>query len=244
MPRPGRACSGHLVDGGGTRVAFDFGVGTYARLRMIAGGPESLDAIVISHMHADHFLDLVSLRYAIRYGPHESLTRLPLWLPPGGEKILRAMTAAFVSEGADFLDESFDVATFDPQTELTIGDLRLRFATTTHYIPCFAARIEHAGASIVYSADTAYDARVAEIARGCDLFLCEATLCVAEPPSLRAGHATAEDAGRMAREADAARLVLTHWTAECAIATLEAEARAAYAGPVAVADDGDVFTVA
>ena len=109
-------------------------------------------------MHADHFLDLIPLRYAIRYGSKRRPNRLPVWMPPGGIAMLRTITDAFANEGnGDFLNEAFDINEFDPAQPLPIGPGRLRFAPTTHFITTFAIRYERNGTSITYSADTAPD---------------------------------------------------------------------------------------
>lgn len=242
IPRAARACAGYVIESRTTRLACDFGMGSFGRLQAL-GGASSLDAIVISHMHADHFLDLITLRYALRYGVRPASSRLPLWLPPGGEPILRKIASSFIPENDDFLDAVFAVRTFDSEAVLGIGDLTLRFTPTTHYIPCYAIRVEADGASLTYSADTGYDERVVALASDCDLFLCEATLSAHADAADRIGHATAADAGRMAREARVARLVLTHWSGETTAAELCRQAQTQFSGPVAVADDGDRFKI-
>jgi len=200
---------------------------------------------VISHMHADHFLDLIPLRYAIRYGSKRRPNRLPVWMPPGGIAMLRSITNAFASEGnGDFLDEAFDLKEFDPAKPLPIGSGRLRFAPTTHFITSFAIRYERNGTSLTYSADTAPDQRVVELARGTDLFLCEATLLANEKEhgGIR-GHSSSKEAAQMASDAGVARLVLTHYSQDATANDLAEGARAIYKGKIEVADDHAVITV-
>ena len=94
-----------------------------------------LDAVVISHMHADHFLDLIPLRYAIRYGTKRRPKRLPVWMPPGGIAMLRTMTSAFANEGnGDFLNEAFDINEFDPTGRCRSGAAGCALRRTTHFI--------------------------------------------------------------------------------------------------------------
>jgi ribonuclease BN (tRNA processing enzyme) len=207
---------------------------------------DALDAVVISHMHADHFLDLIPLRYAVRYGSKKRANRLPVWMPPGGIAMLRTMTSAFANEGkGDFLDEAFDIREFDPAKPLPIGSGRLRFALTTHFITSFAIRYERNGTSITYSADTAPDARVVELARDTDLFLCEATLMAdeREQGGVR-GHSSAKEAAQMAADAHVKRLVLTHYSQDAGANDLDAGARTIYKGEITVADDHTVINVA
>jgi ribonuclease BN (tRNA processing enzyme) len=196
-------------------------------------------------MHADHFLDLIPLRYAVRYGTKRRANRLPVWMPPGGVAMLRSITSPFANEGnGDFLDEAFDLNEFDPARPLPIGPGQLRFAPTTHYITSFAIRYERDGTSITYSADTAPDKRVVELARGTDLFLCEATLLAGEIEhgGIR-GHSSSKDAAQMAVDAGVSRLVLTHYSQDATAHDLEEGARTIYKGELTIADDHSIITV-
>jgi ribonuclease BN (tRNA processing enzyme) len=230
-----------LLRDGDFRLALDFGTGAFANIRRYADY-DQLDAIVISHMHADHFLDLIPLRYALKYGTKRRPRKLPLWLPPDGLAMLRALVAAFASEGnGDFIDEAFDAREFDVKNGLDIGRGRLRFAPTTHYIPSYAIRYDCNAASLTYSADTAPDDRVIELARDCDLFLCEATLLEHDhEPGLR-GHCTGAEAAEMAKAAAAKRLVLTHYGQDATDRDLAGAVRGRYKGSIHVADDHDVY---
>jgi ribonuclease BN (tRNA processing enzyme) len=243
VPRPGRACSCHLVRARGTNVLLDIGTGGLANLRLVMDYPD-LDAIVISHMHADHFLDLIPLRYGLKYGPLLRDGRLPIWLPPGGEAQLRAFADTFASEGpSDFLDEVFAINEYDPHAPLEIEKLTLTFAKTVHYIDAYAVRVERDGASVCYSSDTAPSVGVEALARGCSIFLCEASLGLANEPGPIRGHLSALEAGEMAQAAGAKRLVLTHYGTEFAPGELVDAARTVYHGPVAIADDGLELTI-
>jgi ribonuclease BN (tRNA processing enzyme) len=243
VPRPGRACSCHLIRARGTNLLLDIGTGALANLRIVMDYPD-LDAIVISHMHADHFFDLIPLRYGLKYGPLLRDERMPLWLPPGGEAQLRALAATFHPEGPnDFLDEVYEIQEYDPHSRLEIGRLAVTFAKTVHYIDAYAIRVERDGASVCYSADTAPSAAVEELARGCSIFLCEAALGLATEAGPMRGHLSAVEAGEMAQRAGARRLVLTHYGTEFAPGELEDAAQSVYHGPCAVADDGTELTI-
>jgi len=224
-------------------VALDFGTGAFANIRNYADY-DRLDAIVISHMHADHFLDLIPLRYALKYGTKRRGARLPLWMPPNGIQQLRLLASSFAAEGnSDFIDECFEIREFDPNKALPLGNGRLRFAPTTHYVPAYAIRYERNGTALTYSADTAPDDRVVELARGSDLFLCEATLLLDDhEPGVR-GHCTGAEAAKMAAAAGVGRLVLTHYSQEATEKDLMGATRGIFSGEVQVADDHDILEI-
>ncbi len=242
IPRPARACSSYLVDDGASKIVLDLGSGAFANVRLHVDFA-SIGAVVISHMHADHFIDLIPLRYALRYGL-EAPKKIPLYLPPGGEAILRRLTDAFVNEGGDFLSDVFDVANYDPTRELRLRESVLRFAPTRHYIPAFAIRAESEGRAVTYSADTAPTPAVVELAAGSDVFICESTLAdgAHENGSLR-GHSSAREAGTMAHDAGVGRLYLTHYTGEVAAGDLMNEAAETFGAAVNVVDDNTAIDI-
>jgi ribonuclease BN (tRNA processing enzyme) len=244
VPRINRACSAYLIQDGDFAFSLDFGTGAFANMRRYVDY-DQLSAVVISHMHADHFLDLIPLRYALRYGSKRRSDRLPVWMPPGGTAMLRSMTNAFAKEGnGDFLDDAFDMREFDPAQPLAIGPGQLRFAQTTHYITAFAIRYDRAGSSITYSADTAPDKRVVDLARGTDVFLCEASLLAgeSEPGGIR-GHSSSAEAAQMATDAGVGRHGLTHKSQDANARDLADGAKQIYAGEIIVADDHSVIVV-
>lgn len=230
-PNPGEACAGYLVEGAGARVLLDAGPGVVAQLLRI-GHPEEVDAVVISHMHTDHFLDLVTMRYAYPWNDH-ARRKLRVVLPPGaGEQMTD------VARGAGyptFWDKAYTLEEHDGERPIEVGGLRLEPGPTQHYIPTWGFRItargsEESGRLLVYTADTGPCEETERLADGAELLLCEATLrSLAEdaaPPEPR-GHLLATEAGELARTAGAARLVLTHLPVDGgeAAAALEEAAR-------------------
>ena len=243
MPRPGSACSSYLVHTVGGRVVLDLGIGALSKL-LLTLDYSHIDAIVISHMHADHFFDVVPLRYGLKYADEPLSHRLPLWLPPGGRKVLKAMSDLIQrADEPDFFDSVYDVREYDPAATLEICDLRLSFTKTRHYIDAFAIRAECDDAgTITYSADTAPCDAVVEHARGSALFLCEVGLGLDSEEGER-GHTSASEAGEMARRAGVGRLVLTHYPASYEPGALIAAAKENFNGPVELAVDGAQFTL-
>src|SRR5437868_7643703 len=93
-PNTGMGCAGFLVESGTTRLVLDLGPGTLAELRRHVDF-RTLDAVIISHLHVDHVLDLLALRHALAYNPVPAPARTPVWLPPGGERFLAATAEPF-----------------------------------------------------------------------------------------------------------------------------------------------------
>ncbi|GAC1300590.1 MAG: MBL fold metallo-hydrolase [Vulcanimicrobiaceae bacterium] len=238
IPRPGRACSSYLFEGAGRAIVADLGTGSFAKLLQVRSA-ESIDAVVISHMHADHFIDVIAMRYALKYGTRSNDRRVTLFLPPGGDATLRTLVSAFARESHhDFIGEVFDVRTYEPQRTLAVGDARVSFAATSHYVPTFAIRCDAGDASVTYSADTAPDRGVAELARDSSIFLCEATLAPEEESLHPRGHLSAREAAELAARGEVRALVLTHYPAVARPEDLAARAARAYGGAIFVADDG------
>lgn len=232
---PGGACSSYLVQHGSTNLVLDCGPGSLANLRATLDY-RAVTAVVLSHLHSDHILDLVPYRYGLRYGPGATGERIPLWAPPGGAAHLERLGQA-VSGESSFFEATFDVREHDRGAGLTIGGIDLTFAPTRHYIPCWAIRCEAAGASLVYTADTGPLPSLTAFARGASLLLAEATLLEREAGEETPGHLTAAEAGELARDAGAERLVLTHLWPELGLQSLAANAEAAFGGPVELAQE-------
>jgi ribonuclease BN (tRNA processing enzyme) len=243
IPRPCRACSSYLIEDEDLSLVLDLGSGAFGNLREHAEY-DRLDAVVISHMHADHFIDLIPMRYALRYGALRRKDKVPLYLPPDGERMLSVLVSSFADEGAgEFIGAVFDVRTYDPSAPLRIGPGTVRFAHTAHYIPAFAMRYDAHGRSVTYSADTAPEPRVVELARETDLFICEATLLAGNVETGYRGHSTGAEAGEMAAAAGAGTLLLTHYPEFATPDDLERAAAKAFSGSILVADDHARFSV-
>jgi ribonuclease BN (tRNA processing enzyme) len=230
------------VQTGEAAILLDLGCGALGKLQLTTSFSE-LDAIVVSHMHADHFFDLVPLRYGLKYGEKPLAQRLPLWLPPGGRETLESLRRVIGrDDNLDFFEGVFAIREYGAAEPVTIRGVRLRFCATRHYVEAFSIRADFDGRSLAYSADTAPSEAVAEHARDSALFLCEASLGLGMEEGER-GHLSASEAGEMARRANAGRLVLTHYPAAARPAELIEAARERFAGPVECAVDGAELTV-
>jgi ribonuclease BN (tRNA processing enzyme) len=209
-PNPGEACAGYLLEGGGSRLLLDVGPGVVAQL-LRHHHPDELDAVVISHMHADHMLDLVTLRYVYPWRTLAPEERLRIIMPPGSADQLLDL-----ARGVGFarhFEDAFRLAEHDGSEPMTFGNLVLTPVETQHYIPCWGFRAEADDVRMAYTADTAPCAGLTDLAEDVDLLLCEATLRNldedAVPPEPR-GHLLPSEAGEAARDGGSRRLVLTH----------------------------------
>ncbi len=238
-PEAGRACSGFLLDAGGARIALDLGYGTLPRLLTLLGSNvgDGLDAVVITHHHPDHVVDLHGL-FRARWFGHRDGSPLPLFAPAG---VLRVLTDLEDGEGEP-LARVFDwVET--PAPEQVIGALRLTTRAVPHFVPSVAIRLETPDVVVAYTGDSGPSPVLDEIADGADLLVAEASDRTQQPetppppPGPRL-HLDASAAGRLAARAKARRLLLTHfWPGNDREASREAAA-ADFGGEVLLADEG------
>lgn len=239
-PNTGQGCSGYLVEVGATRLVLDLGPGTLPELRRHADF-RALDAIVITHLHLDHTLDLGALRFALTYNPVKPERPTALWLPPGGRSFLDRFAATFEPEddGA-FFAKAFAVEEYDPTRTLRIGDAQLSFAPTVHYVPCWAIRVsDGAEGDLVYTADTGPAADLRGFADGAAVVVAEGTSLEPSPESFEErGHLTAAEAAELAGRAGAGTLVLTHLWEERGFDAYRTQAAAVFPGRIELARPG------
>lgn len=237
-PTPGHPASGYLIDQAGTLLWVDAGPGTFTALQQVAA-PHRVDALVISHIHGDHCLDLFPLFNLFRFGP-ERRRGLPVFVPEGAADHL----GSFVRAGPehDFFSV-FDFRTVARGHEADLGGLRLRFGESAHAVPTLAVRIEAEGRSLTYSGDTGPGGDVEELARGSTVLLCEATDQGDPRSDPYPFHLGAAEAGRLARSAGVERLIVTHVAPTLDPAVSVAEAASAFGGPVEWAVPGLEVTV-
>lgn len=238
-PSADNPCSGYLVTSGDTRIWVDAGTGTLGPLQRRVRLDE-LDAIWISHMHADHSADLLTAYYGALYADISLAAPIPLYGPAG----IADRLAGFLSNTPvrSPVESAFAVTELHDGHQATIGSLRLTSRAVAHGIPAFAVRIETAGSSLVYSGDTAPCAGLKELAQDCDVLLCEAESAQLSAEDEQVHH-TPEDTGGTASETRASRLIVTHvgrfLTPEQAVA----RAAKRFDGPVGYAAPGAIFSI-
>ena len=208
-PHPDSPTAGFLVEWGTTAILLDIGQGVVRNLQRLMD-PHDLTAIVIGHMHADHYLDIVGLRYLYPWG-EPAATPLPILLPPGGRERLDALSRA-VSERDGFFDAAFEAVEYDPESTIMVGDLRVRFVRGRHYVPAWGVVIEAPnGVRLAYTGDTGPSSAVEDAVRGADLLLVESALGLAAHDDLERGHLTPEEAIELARNAEVRAAILVHY---------------------------------
>ncbi|NUR69947.1 MAG: MBL fold metallo-hydrolase [Hamadaea sp.] len=237
FPGPESPCSAYLVEADGFRLLVDFGSGSLSSLQRYAG-LNSVDAIVLSHLHCDHMMDAALYVVVRRYAPDGPYPPLPVYAPAGAPERLAAAYSA--DEGP--LDDVYTFYSLQSGS-FPIGPFTVTVDRVNHPIETYGVRLEHDGRVLAYSGDTAPCDALLRLAQGADLFLCEASYLdgADNPPGI---HLTGRDAGEVATKAGVRRLLLTHlvtaWGSEAE--TFEA-AVAAFQGPVEIARPGARFDV-
>ena len=240
-PNPGEACAGYLVEGGGARVLVDIGPGVVSQL-VRSNHPDELDAVIVSHMHADHMLDLVTLRYVYPWRALPKEERLRVVMPPGSADQLLDL-ARGVGNARHF-EDCFRLSEHDGSRPFAFEGLSITPVATQHYVPCWGFRAEADGARLAYTADTAPCPGLDDLADSPDLLLSEATLrsldedAVAPEPR---GHILPAEAGAAARAGGAKRLMLTHLSTDGNGDWARVQAAKAYGADVEIAEPARTY---
>lgn len=238
FPSQDSACSSYLVEADGYRLLLDMGNGALGELQRHCGLYD-LDAIVLSHLHADHCIDMCAY-FVARYYRFEGgrPDPIPVYGPEGTEHRLTTAYADTPSEKS--MSEVFDFQTLRDGAEFTVGPFQISTELVDHPVEAYGFRVEQGGSVLAYSGDTGPSVKLDTLAAGADLFLCESSFTHGKEdiPGL---HLNGLQAGEYAASAGAKRLVLTHvppWTDP--LVNLS-DARSAFDGPVELAKSGAVY---
>lgn len=248
----GGACSGYLVEEDGYAVLLDCGNGVFSKLRHYRDYVD-VDAVLISHLHADHCLDLIPFAYALTYAPRQQPVpvagfpgtsepaRPDLHAPDGAGEIFRRLGGCWQNQ--KLIESAFTLHEYGGAEELAAGPFRIRFCEVPHYMRTFAVEMTNgSGTRFTFSSDCSPNDALVDFARDTDLLLIEATLPRPERTGQR-GHLTPSEAGDHGRRAAAKKLVLTHFSDELDPEWLRSEAAEAFGGEVELARVGARYTV-
>ena len=218
FPGPDGPASCYLVEADGFRMLMDMGSGGLGAVQQYAD-LYAIDAILLSHLHADHCLDVCGYSVARTFHPDGRKPRIPVYGPAQtGVRLGRAMAADPAADDAgtdtgDGIAGAFDFVTVTAGA-FEIGPLRVSAERMNHPVETYGYRLEYAGLSLAYSADTGPAEALVRLARDADVLLCEASF--AEPGDGQDGglpdnvHLTARQAAQHAARAGAGQLILTH----------------------------------
>jgi ribonuclease BN (tRNA processing enzyme) len=238
FPAPASGCSSYLVEHDGFRLLLDMGNGSMGALQEACGllGP---DALVVSHLHGDHYLDLITYTYARRYHPKGEAAVLPVY---GPTHIRDAIVRAYSRDVEELISTVYDIHPVERDQTVGIGPFEVDLRAVNHPVETYGMRIRAGGRTLTYSADTGESEALVCLARDADVLLCEASYLDGEdnPPNV---HLTGRSAAEHAMRAGAHRLVLTHLVAWGDETRTLAEADDEYDGDVEVARPLSVFEV-
>jgi ribonuclease BN (tRNA processing enzyme) len=239
FPGPDSPASCYLLEADGFRLVIDLGNGALGALQKYAGLFD-VDAVCLSHLHADHCVDLYSYSVARIYSPAGPQPAIPVFGPAGTAK---RMSYIHGPDGDELgLTRRFTFETLKPG-RMTIGPLDVELVHVNHPVETFAFRFSHGGRSLVYTGDTGETEAVPELAAGADVFLSEAAFLEGPglPPNI---HLTARQAATYASRAGVGKLILTHLVPGISPDDARAEAASAFAGAMDIARPGQVINLA
>jgi len=240
-PSAHRTCACHWVARGDLRLLLDCGAGALHRLAEFGLPWHQVSHVVLSHFHPDHWGELPMLVYALKYTTVPPRSEpLVILGPPGVVQLLRTLAEGY---GPWLLDPGFPIGILDVRDGEPFplnADVSLETFPVPHTTESVALAVVAPEGRLVYTGDTGPSGELARWATGCDLLLAECSLPEAMAMDI---HLTPERAGELARDAQAKRLVLTHFYPPVETTDPAALAGTRFSGSIAAARDGDRFTI-
>ncbi len=229
-------CPGFLITDGDTKILIDCGSGTHKLLNF----PTDLNnlSVIISHLHRDHYNDIYNIQYSSFVYHNQKRIKKPvdIYLP-----------ATPIKSYDDVVDENISFANYhsiNAKTNLKIGDFDISFCLTDHPIETYAVKLTCKNKTIVYTSDTSFSAetKLIAFARNADLLICESSLLISHGFPEINSHLTARQAGIIAKEANVAHLLLTHFWPEEITEKYVEEAKTIFSKTTA-ANEGDILYI-
>ncbi len=214
-PAAGGACSGYLLQNDGYNILLDCGNGVLSNLQKFIGIDE-IDAVILTHLHSDHMSDIMVLRYAIQTRPQRGLPSsiVDVYAPDEPEEEFKRLN----------VKDAYRLHVINPRKVLTFGNLKLTFLRMNHPYKCFGVSADNGLKRFVYTGDTAADSTLVSFFRNADALLVDSGL-LSKFATGNDVHMTAAESGRLASEAGAKKLILTHFLPESVPAEQLAEAK-------------------
>lgn len=230
-PERSEATSSYLLEEEGFYLLIDCGSGCLSQLQNYIS-LNRLNAVILSHYHHDHVADVGPLQYALLVHSYLGAENIPLsiYAPAHDEARFQSLTYRHVTVARPI----------EAGKEVAIGPWKVSFCQTTHPVYCLAMKFQSRSKTFVYTADTSWSPELVSFARGADLLLCEASL-YDEEQARQSGHMSPSMAGRLARKAEVAQLVLTHFPHFGDHQELLYKAQEAFGGKVMLAQAGLTF---
>ncbi len=232
-PPAGGCCSGYLLQEDNCSILIDCGNGVLSRLQQYLDYRQ-LNAVLLTHLHADHYSDVMIMRYGleISFQQGERLEPLPLYAPAQPEEEYARLP----------YKNAYNVSKLESGQTLQIGPFTILSREGIHAIPSMAFRIRTASGIFVYSGDTEFDSGLEQFAAGADLFLCEANYLDADIEKGLPNHLSSAQAAQIASAAGVEKLFLTHHHPERKLQQYLAEAKK-YFPEVEAAREGDNYLI-
>ena len=237
LPRKERKAPGYLLERPNLLVLIDCGSGTLGRIADAGRDMTSLELICLSHLHLDHCGDLTSILFALRNSGSVTARELKITGPPGLAEHFRKLEEIYgdwIRPGAPRIEILGSGET------LEMKGLEIRTFPLRHSTPTVGFRFESEEGIVAYGADSGYCKELVRLGRGADLLVLE---CSFPDGRTFPGHLTPSEAGRLAREAGARRLLLTHFYPETDSSLARAACEKEYDGTVIAACDGDEIEI-
>jgi ribonuclease BN (tRNA processing enzyme) len=225
------------VETGGSKILLDSGPGTMKRLLQAKVGISEVTHIFYSHTHPDHTGELVTFLFSSRY-PGNLRRKKPLTIIAGkGFSRFFAALESIYGKWIDIGEQLLEIVELDNtgRDEKHYSDFTVSSLPMEHLDESVAFRIEDvSGKTVVYSGDTDYSENLVRISRNADVLICESAL----PDEMKVqGHLTPSLAGKIAKEANVKKLVLTHLYPECDQVDMESQCRKTWRGELILAVD-------
>lgn len=241
---PDSSASCYLVEapfeGRTYRLLVDLGSGAFGPLQQHST-IRDIDAIALSHLHADHCFDMSGFYVVSRYHPQGAFAQIPVHAPEGAGDFL---VAAYGVEENQGMREQFDFRGWQDGGTVQLGPFAVTSALVNHPVPAYAMRIETATRALAYSGDTGPTEALRKLVDGADAFLCEASFveskAATNPPNL---HLTGAEAGEYATRGGVGRLLVTHiptWTDR---GEVESDVKSTWDGPYEMVTAGAQYDI-